>query len=84
MKAHKSVNGFNCIPDEFPHKSGSHSNCCGADMYHDSDLCPDCKEHCASMTYCKTCEGTGEINFSNGLKLYCTICNGEGSLENEG
>ena len=27
-------------------KSGKVSNCCGADMYCDSDICPDCLEHC--------------------------------------
>jgi hypothetical protein len=22
------------------------SDCCGATMFHDSDICPKCKEHC--------------------------------------
>ena len=25
------------------------SNCCGAKMYDDCDICPECKEHCESI-----------------------------------
>ena len=25
------------------------SNCCGAKMWDDSDICPECKEHCESI-----------------------------------
>jgi len=29
-----------------PTLSENLSNCCGARMYDDSDICSDCKEHC--------------------------------------
>ena len=28
---------------------GELSNCCGADIYEDSDICTECNEHCVTM-----------------------------------
>lgn len=83
MKEYKSINGFNCIPDDFPIRNGKVSNCCSADIYGEGDICPACKEHCQAMKECKTCKGKGVIEFKNGLKLFCTICGGEGMVEDE-
>ena len=30
------------------------SNCCGALIYDETDICSDCKEHCG--TWCDDCE----------------------------
>ena len=32
-------------PDDYAHLS----NCCCAPIYEDSDICSECKEHCATM-----------------------------------
>ena len=37
----EEINGYDDLC-----KTGSVSNCCGAEMYGDSDICPDCGEHC--------------------------------------
>jgi len=38
-------------------------SCCGYNIHgHDSDLCPDCKEHCGDQTEdCFDCDGTGSF-----------------------
>jgi len=35
------------------------SNCCGAMIYDDTDICSDCHEH--SDDECETCSGTGKV-----------------------
>ena len=37
------------------------SDCCGAPVYDDSDICSDCKEHCTVLEPCETCKGTGQV-----------------------
>jgi DnaJ-class molecular chaperone len=71
------------------------SNCCGAPVYDDSDICSDCKEHCGLETYCPDCDGTGKIDvmikesFASQRinphfeKQKCETCNGEGYIEVE-
>jgi hypothetical protein len=39
------------------------SNCCGATLHDDCDLCPDCKEHCS--TSCDGCEDYNECDNAN-------------------
>lgn len=31
------------------------SDCCVSAMYDDSDICPNCKEHCETYVFCKEC-----------------------------
>ena len=70
------------------------SGCCGAGVYDDSDICSDCKEHCAVMTYCPDCDGTGEIevmdmdtvhsqsdSLPENKTIKCETCNGEREIE---
>lgn len=37
------------------------SNCCGAGIYEETDICMDCKEHC-EPSFCETCDGKGLID----------------------
>lgn len=79
--------------DEYYLDHDRQSNCCGADVYSDSDICSDCHEHCAVMITCKTCRGEGKIEVlddSKELQRYitpptkeirCEDCNGEGWIE---
>jgi len=47
------------------------SNCCGANVYDDSDICSRCKEHCEAQCECQyneyhdgmTCECSEKCNF---------------------
>lgn len=68
------------------------SNCCGAKVDYDSDICSDCKEHC-SIT-CELCDGEGYVDAIDELRLYgkevidipikkiiCPECQGEGVIE---
>ena len=32
------------------------SDCCGADVYPDIDICSECKEHCAETVICPECD----------------------------
>ena len=69
------------------------SNCCGATVYDDSDICNDCKEHCAVMTKCPDCEdGEREVmdmdtvhsqsdSLPENKTIVCETCNGEGEIE---
>lgn len=49
------------------------SSCCGAPMFEDVDICPECKEHCNPICLCEICEGEGKVN---GQK--CEECDGWG------
>ena len=67
------------------------SNCCGQPMYDDSDICPDCKEHCSAEVLCDSCNGDGFIleRLRTGLppsgltwvKTECEVCKGNGWVE---
>jgi hypothetical protein len=69
------------------------SNCCGAVVYPDSDICSDCKEHCGIEETCDMfyCKGTIDVlDDSRELQRYidppiktvtCEKCNGEGYIE---
>jgi RecJ-like exonuclease len=41
--------------------------CCGINIHgNDSDLCPECNEHCGDESEtCETCGGTGEDAWKN-------------------
>tara|TARA_Y100000310_G_scaffold217574_1_gene218626 strand:- start:3085 stop:3312 length:228 start_codon:yes stop_codon:yes gene_type:complete len=54
------------------------SNCCGAIMYADLDLCPECLEHCDTEIDCSDCKGTGKQEFLFIFTKTCENCNGEG------
>ena len=69
------------------------SNCCGAAVYDDSDICTDCKEHCEVMTECPDCDGAGyktvmdmdsvnsrTVSHPNDIIVTCERCNGEGEI----
>lgn len=43
------------------------SDCCDAAMYDDSDICPECKEHCG-WTYFN--EEDGCLYDQDGIKIY--------------
>jgi len=37
------------------------SNCCGAPVYEETDMCSACKEHCTEVeVYCAHCEWEGK------------------------
>ena len=66
------------------------SDCCGAPVYDDSDICSDCKEHCTVIAECEKCDGKGEydeeIKSTRDLRfpykrVKCEECNGEGWVE---
>ena len=70
------------------------SNCCGATVYDDSDICNDCKEHCTIMTECPDCNGDGEIevmdmdtvhsqsdSLPENIMVECNLCGGWGEVE---
>jgi DnaJ-class molecular chaperone len=69
------------------------SNCCGAVVYPDSDICSDCKEHCGIEETCDECYGKGTIDVLDDSKsmemridpplktITCEKCNGEGYIE---
>ena len=69
------------------------SNCCGAPVSYDSDICSDCKEHCAIEKTCNTCDGTGVVDIVDEdritsktidvpyKKITCPDCDGEGLVE---
>ena len=43
-------------------------SCCGINIHgNDSDLCPDCNEHCGDESEtCEDCNGSGQILKNNG------------------
>jgi hypothetical protein len=45
--------------DRIEYQDGVVSNCCGASIYSDTDICSDCKEHCSEV--CEVCNGTGIV-----------------------
>ena len=69
------------------------SNCCGAVVYPDSDICSDCKEHCGIEETCTECYGEGKVDVLDDSKsmemridtpiktVTCSKCNGEGYIE---
>lgn len=68
------------------------SNCCGAVVYPDLDICSDCKEHRGIEETCDLCEGKGTIEVradyhppmcidERWIKTTCTKCAGEGTIE---
>ncbi|MGV8130500.1 MAG: hypothetical protein ACP5N7_00180 [Candidatus Pacearchaeota archaeon] len=69
------------------------SNCCGAKVEYDSDICSECKEHCSITESCKVCDGVGTIDVLDDSKsmemrinppiktIKCEKCDGEGWIE---
>ena len=56
------------------------SNCCGAGIYSDTDICSDCKEHCSDVSrlMCKKC---GDETLDQGQEeSLCGACAGERPL----
>lgn len=53
--------------DECPDCEGAgtipESNCCGATIIENTDICSKCKEHCEPQK-CETCKGDGELDVS--------------------
>ena len=76
---------------EYPKMNKRLSNCCSATVEYDSDICSDCKEHCALE--CPDCEdGWIEVVDESRLfgkevidvpfkKIICETCSGEGVVE---
>jgi hypothetical protein len=42
------------------------SDCCGAEIYEDTDICSDCKEHCSEQEEEACCQSS-----ENGFKCTC-------------
>ena len=70
------------------------SNCCGAVVYPDSDICSDCNDHCGIEETCDLCDGKGTIEVREDYHppmainerwktITCTKCAGEGFIEVE-
>ena len=69
------------------------SNCCGATVDNDSDICGDCHEHCGIEETCLECQGTGSIDVLDDMKqlsmyitppiktIACDKCDGNGYVE---
>ena len=71
------------------------SNCCGAVVYPDSDICTNktCGEHCGIEETCLECQGTGSIDVLDDMKqlsmyitppiktIACDKCDGNGYVE---
>ena len=65
------------------------SNCCGAKVDYDSDICQDCGEHCAVT--CPECYGDGVVDVLEDYQgdaitpriktITCPECHGEGVIE---
>ena len=64
------------------------SNCCGAKVEDDSDICsdPKCGEHCALV--CPECDGEGEVMdaYQSPMRIdpkynKCRNCGGTGEIE---
>jgi DnaJ-class molecular chaperone len=83
----QEINGFDDL--------GSHgeSNCCGAPVYDDTDICSECKEHCSVIYTCPECFGNGKVDILDQSRInsqtisppyktvVCENCNGEGYIE---
>lgn len=71
------------------------SNCCGAPIEDDTDICTDCHEHCGGGKVCELCDGTGKIDILDREKINsqtisppektipCIECCGTGVIEVE-
>ena len=73
------------------------SNCCGAPVYDDTDICsdPKCGEHCTVEITCSECGGSGinEIGIKESFasqridqrfkKEECQTCSGLGYIEED-
>lgn len=69
------------------------SNCCGANVEPDSDICLNCGEHCSIIETCPDCQGEGTIDVLDDSKsmemridppiktVTCKNCDGEGWIE---
>ena len=80
------INGFDDL------STHGESNCCGAPVYDDSDICTECKEHCSVEIVCPDCDGTGEMDARDESKINsttiiepfhkvkCEKCGGEGVI----
>jgi len=55
------------------------SDCCGAPMYGDYDICSSCQEHASGCGVCERCMGKGEV-MGESSKQACPECEGEGSV----
>jgi len=67
------------------------SNCCGAKVEDDSDICGCCHEHCALV--CELCGGDGYVDMIDESKInsrtidvpyknvICPECSGDGEVE---
>jgi len=78
---------------EYPKMNKRISNCCGAPVDYDSDICsnPLCGEHCDLL--CPDCNGEGTIDVLDDSKsveiridppiktITCKLCDGEGEIE---
>lgn len=84
------INGFDDL-----YSSGV-SNCCGAPVYDNTDICTECGEHCevSDLIDCTDCNGTGLMaevikeSFASPRidprykKVKCRLCDGTGTIEN--
>jgi len=69
------------------------SDCCGAKVELDSDICSDCGEHCGVLELCEVCNGEGTVDVLDTSKsmemrinppiktIVCPQCDGEGYIE---
>jgi len=55
------------------------SDCCGATMYDDCDICSECGEHTSGYGICEKCMGKGEV-MGETKKETCPECQGEGGV----
>ncbi len=66
---------------------------CGDSLYDESDYCDTCKDHTTALIPCEECNGTGEVDILDEMKVRewtisppykkgrCGHCNGEGWVE---
>ena len=72
---------------ETHYNPGRRSNCCGAPVAYDSDICSKCGEHCSLI--CSYCDGEGEIIDRSRINsttinipyARCPECGGDGEEE---
>jgi len=44
-----------CCDPNNPDDAEATSDCCGADIHEDTDLCANCMEHCGTAYHCADC-----------------------------